>query len=99
VARQGTDREPSGFPHPVTRRTFATILYFSREKDPSSGICVRCECLGCRHEGSPPLLFFSAVFFLLFSPKRDEEEEKGPPCGWRKTGPAGDCQPVLRRVH
>jgi hypothetical protein len=99
VARQGTDREPSGFPHPMTRLAFATIRYFSREKGPLSGICVRCKRLDCRHEGGPPLLFFSAISSLLFSPKRDEKEEEGPPCSWRKTGPAGDCQPVLRRVH
>ena len=99
VTRQGTDRKPSSFPHPLNRGLFATIWCLSREKGPLSGICVCCKRLDSQHECSPPLLLFSAVSFLLFSPKRDEEEEEGPPCSWRKTGPAGDCQPVLRRVH
>ena len=46
-----------------------------------------------------PLLLLPPVSFLLFSPKRDDEEKEGPPCRWQKTGPVGDCQPVLRRVH
>jgi hypothetical protein len=78
VTRQGTDRKPSSFPHPVTRGSLAKILCLSREKGPSSGICVCCKRLDSRHECSPPLLLFSAVFFLLFSLKRDEEEEEGP---------------------
>jgi len=71
MARQETDREPSGFPHPATLRELAAIECFGREKDPSIVIFIRRERLDCYHECGPPLLFKPAISSFLFPSKRE----------------------------